>query len=136
MEAGTRESILTERNTDKDYISGSMDQSMRVAGPIIRSVATVNIVGQMAVSMKANGRRTTCMVGAPTLGVMADDMKVITSMTKSTGRVLMFGLMVDPTLVDGKTANSMVKEPIVNLMEEYVKAFGRKANVHTGMMKW
>lgn len=109
---------------------------MRVAGPIIKSVATVNIVGPMAVFMKANGRRTTCMVVVPTHGVMVDDMKVIISTTKSTDRVLMFGLMVDLILVDGKTANSTAKEPIVNLMVEFVKAFGKKVNVHTGMMKW
>ena len=105
-----------ERNTDKDYTSGSMDLNTREAGRIIRLAASASIVGQMAACTKVNGKRTTCMVEEPTPGVMADSIRETMSMIRSMVTVLISGLMAARTQVAGKMASNMATESIAKTM--------------------
>ena len=59
----------------KESMSGTINPDMMATGSKTRSTAMVSMIGLTEEGLKENGKTTTCMVKAFTLGLMAEDMK-------------------------------------------------------------
>ena len=84
-----------------ESILGKMGPFTKEIGTIIKSMAWVNITGQIKGITTVNGLKTTCMDTAFSLMLMEILTKVNISMIKKTAMVLSFGQMEDNMTVTG-----------------------------------
>lgn len=91
--------------------------------------------GQMGVSMKDIGRKTTCMDKAFTHGQTVESTTATTIWTRSMVMEFTTGKTEESTRDSGQVEGSMAKEGTPHQMEKYEEVFGGTENELDGSMK-
>ena len=97
-----------ERKKDKEDLLSQMAAIMRVNSIKTKSLVSVITTGQMENHTQETGQRTKWTVTVLLSGETVKNMKEISLTTREKDKALLFGLMVDSILENGKLENSTV----------------------------
>lgn len=97
-----------ERKKDKEDLLSQMAAIMRANSIKTKSLDSVITTGQMENHTQETGQRTKWTATVLLSGETVKNMKEISLTTREKDKELLFGLMVDSILENGKLENSMV----------------------------